>query len=190
MNENQKRGIVSLFGALGVIILLFGIFLDRIDFGLAFMGAVTFWFLAGAVENFLGLDEDDNLTTSESIKKGIVNLIAMFGVLILLAGIFIENVNFMSALFLAIVIFILNGVLSSFLGVDEESKAPKRRHRYVPTAQMSQPTQYSQSQPISSPHFSQTAMSDIGPAKTLCNNCGDSLGLEDLFCANCGHAQS
>lgn len=56
MKKNEKEALVGLMGAIGLIILLVGIF-TPFDFWYALLAALTLWILTGVVKKYLGIEQ-------------------------------------------------------------------------------------------------------------------------------------
>ncbi len=55
MKKNQKDVLVKLFGAIGVIILLGGIFLQLYEFTTGLFVAIVIWILTGVLAKYWGV---------------------------------------------------------------------------------------------------------------------------------------
>ena len=205
MELQQKQTIVSIIGAIGLIILLSGIFLPNVSFTHALFIAISLWILSGVVATFLGISNRTRVQQYSGWKSGIVSLIGSFGVIILLSGIFL-NVPFNTALFVAIIFWIGSGVVAAFLGVNRRSYYYRQSSvQYQPSgSQQYQPVSNQYDQPISQyppvqasmqsqQPYSTTTQPSInpnvdyeGPAKKFCPKCGASTDLDAAFCFNCG----
>jgi len=58
MSKNVKRGLVSIVGGLGVIVLLLGIFTDVYSFGIGLVIAIALWIVSGVMATMLGVKEE------------------------------------------------------------------------------------------------------------------------------------
>lgn len=54
MTSNVKRGIITLLGGAGVIVLLLGLFTDLFSFTIGLIVAIAIWIVTGAVATMLG----------------------------------------------------------------------------------------------------------------------------------------
>lgn len=189
MNKNVKQGILSLLGGVGLIVLMAGIFLDSVQFYYALFLAISIWILAGVVSTFFGVTRSGKFTDT-NWKNGLVSLISSIGVIIILAGVFLQ-VPFSYAIVGAIIFWVLAGVTSSFLGVKRHHR--KHYNQYGPIgSQYTTPgspydnnDQYASYNQYEQP--SQKVNGFYGePAKHSCPKCGVSMHKEDTFCSNCG----
>ena len=55
-------------------------------------------------------------------KQSLLSLLGGIGLIVLLSGIFIDTIQFMDALFVALCIWIMTGVLSKFLGINRKGE--------------------------------------------------------------------
>ncbi len=106
LSRNEKT-IVSLLGALGVIALLGGIFLNIYPFNIGLVVGISLWILAGAVKIMHGG------------RKAIISIMGMVGLIVLLIPIFTDLYEFNYGLFIALVIWILSGVVATYLGIKD-----------------------------------------------------------------------
>jgi hypothetical protein len=58
MKKKQKDVLVKLLGAIGVIILLGGIFLKLYDFGTGLFVAIVIWILTGVLAKYWGVKKE------------------------------------------------------------------------------------------------------------------------------------
>ena len=59
---------------------------------------------------------------NKNVKQGVLSLLGGVGLIVLIAGIFLDSVQFTYALFLAISIWVLTGVVSTFFGVNRRGE--------------------------------------------------------------------
>ena len=59
MKKNEKDALIGLMGAIGVIILLAGIF-TPLDFKYGLFIALSLWILTGVVKKYLGIEKGKN----------------------------------------------------------------------------------------------------------------------------------
>lgn len=111
-------------------------------------------------------------------KKGIVSFISGIGVIFLLVGIFTDQYDFGTGLVVAILFWIMSGVISSFLGVDDDDN-------YL-SSSYSHRNEYSLKHSVSSrPSFEKTAT-----GAQFCARCGERVDSGSSFCSNCGASTS
>ena len=194
MNNNQKHGILSLLGGLGLIILFAGIFLQAIPFEYALVIAISIWMLTGVIAKFMGVTRQGQVTNT-NWRHALVSLLAVSGVIIMLSGIFL-NVPFNFALLVAIAFWVLSGAVASFLGVENKNK--HRHNRYVvnqPYASKTLPdnetNEYASNKynKYGQPAVKATTSSQYTNLN-YCASCGSSMQKEDTFCANCGSSNT
>ncbi|MHA1167482.1 MAG: zinc ribbon domain-containing protein [Candidatus Hodarchaeales archaeon] len=205
MNVQEKRGIISLIAGFGVIAILIGIFVDEVEFGYGLVTGVACFILSGVVSTFLGISEDGETMLpskgSVNARRALVSLIAGFGVIVILIGIFIDEVTFIPhALIVAIALFIFSGVTASFLGVSDEDKHCGRHFRQrinnqpsTYTAPVSEESYYKPKQTFVRESKKTQEKEDIyAPqvTKKYCHSCGIPMNPEDEFCYNCGAKSS
>jgi hypothetical protein len=106
-------------------------------------------------------------------KKGIISFISGLGVIFLLIGIFTPYYDFGNGLIVAMVFWILSGVLSTFLGVNEESTIYPRKSAQVDYIQ-------------ESPTYSEPSFEKTPTGALYCTKCGSRIEKNSRFCATCG----
>lgn len=171
ITEDTRQGIASLLGGLGVIVLIFGIFLD-LEFGIALSIAIFLWLLIDVFKTWIKVDRANNINVFKN-RKAFVKLLSALGVWVIIFSIFTDSIRFELALVIAIALFIFSGIFSQFLGIAEP-----RPHRRV----------YSTNPPstLSDEENNYKSFDDSGPAKVSCNNCGAIVDKNDVFCSECG----
>lgn len=195
MNQNFKHGIISFIGGIGLVVLIAGIFINSIPFNYALFIAISLWMLSGVVAKFMGVTRQGEVSNT-NWRHALVSFLSIMGVIVLLSGIFLD-VPFYTAIVAAFVLWMLAGVVSSFLGVSNSRRRSRRYNRYVENQYNSSkqainnfPSQSSYStygQP--SPKATATA-SSYNLEKNLCSNCGSSMEKDDTFCAYCGSSNT
>ena len=193
--QKNENFLTSLLGAMGVISLLSGIFLD-VEFGTALTVAIGFWILAGIVEGFSRNDYGDPVA---NVRKLFSSLLGGAGVLVLLSAIFIDDIplEFTTALFIAITFWILSGVIGPPYFVDSRyGQRNLKYNRYSTITNTVNPNNnvLHHSEPVYSPETSSTeektpAFISSGAAKKFCPRCGTSMKLNVMTCPNCGEQQ-
>lgn len=68
---------------------------------------------------------------NHNFKQGIISLIGGIGLLILLAGIFLNSVPFDYAIFIAISLWMLTGVIAKFMGVNRHGEVSNTNWRHA-----------------------------------------------------------
>jgi len=203
MNMQEKRGLISLIAGCGVIAILIGIFSD-VEFGHGLVVGVAFFILSGAVSTLIGLSEDGETLLKNkgtaNARRALVTLIAGFGVIILLSGIFVEGVDFSHALIVAVAIFILSGVVASFLGVSDDKHCGMHyRQRNInrstayTTPVTSEESTYKPKQSFVREDMKareKESLYEPQITKKYCHSCGVPMNPEDDFCYNCGAKSS
>jgi hypothetical protein len=171
ITEDTRQGIASLLGGLGVLVLIFGIFLD-LDFGLALVIAVFLWLLTDVFKTWVKIDQTTN-TNKFNNRKAFVKLLSILGVWVIIFSIFTISIRFELAIVIAVALFIFSGIFSEFFGVSEP-RQPRRRYT---------------SNPLSTPLYKKAdfeSFNEQEPAKYSCNNCGALIDKNDVFCSECG----
>ena len=182
MNNDYKQGILSLIAGIALIILMIGIFSNILSFDFALFFALTLWILAGVGAIFFGVHRSGKLVPNAGWRRGVVALISSLGLIVLLAGIFLptNQISFNNAFIIAIMLWVISGILASFLGVSKRNRPP---YRYMSPDAVGYSTPYppvSPSPPLTSfpqtdsypksnlkPHMNSNYSSD-GPAKYFC----------------------
>ena len=171
ITEDTRQGISSLLGGLGIIVIIFGIFLE-LDFGTAITIAFFLWLMIDVFKTWIKVDKINN-TNIFNNGKAFVKLLTAIGVWIIIFSIFMQSIGFGLAIVIAVVLFIFSGIFSQFLGVAE----PRPHRRMYATNPPSIPRSEIQ-------NFD--SFNDKGPAKYSCNNCGALINRNDVFCSECG----
>jgi len=106
MVSKEEKTITALLGALGLIIFLGGIFLKLYPVTVGLAVGISFWVLAGLIKMRHGG------------KRVIVSAMGALGLIVLIVGLFTDLYEFYPyGLFAAISIWILSGVVATYLGV-------------------------------------------------------------------------
>ena len=174
MKKNYKIALVTLIGGAGVLPILMWIFLGTVDFSLAIIIAFGFFLLSGTLNGLL-VETPGRLGPfifQRSQKQAITSLIAGFGVIAILLGIFNSSVDFGLGIIIAYSFFLIAGAVSQLIEVQEYSTSP--------------------------PSYSFQDRQELGRDETkvvkkasyVCHSCGSIVGKEDIFCASCGAEQS
>lgn len=183
MNQNQKHGIISFIGGIGLIILFAGIFIPNFPFNLALVIAISLWMLTGVVSKLLGITRKGELSNTDW-KNAVVALLSVMGVIVLLMGIFL-GYSFDLTLFIALAFWILSVSLASFFGIN--NKKPKKNYPkstgYLYPAESNIP---SDNPNYSSNRFGSPSMKAHQASKNFCQACGSPIQQDDTFCSNCG----
>jgi hypothetical protein len=105
--------------------------------------------------------------------KAFVHLLGAMGIWVIVFSIFVDSINFGTALVIAVALFIFSGIFTNFFGLSEP-RQPRR--------------QYFSNPPITTDFSGSNVQkySEEGPAKKSCSNCGASIDKEDVFCSECG----
>lgn len=216
MTYKYIQGILSLIAGIALIVLIIGIFSNVIPFNIALFIAISLWILAGVGESYLGIQRSGKFASYSGWRTGIVALTSAVGVIILLAGVFLQSsyFTFDDALILAITFWVGSSILASFLGVNKTGFIGLRHHglrrrAYQPINQgfVGYSTTYSSNPPYSQVSASSTHASypqntpnnpvtakpytnnnyqPNKPVKIFCPKCGASMHFDDTFCSNCG----
>ena len=189
--SKEKHGVSSFLGAMGVIALLAGIFLSGLEFTEGLVIAITFWIMAGIVEAFFYQKWENN---QDRYRKLAASILGGTGLIVIIGTIFdVFRIEFTEALFIAITLWILSGVI----GPPNISRySSKYRQRFMPydakpvtdggSYQSTSQTQ----QKITTYTVTQPSESEEGPAKGQCSSCGSSVATDAIFCQNCGSKQN
>jgi hypothetical protein len=171
ITEDIRQGVTSLLGGLGVLVIIFSLFLD-LDFGIAVIIAVFLWLMIDVFKTWVNVDRVNQVNVFNN-GKAFVKLLAVMGIWVIVFSIFMNSIPFGTAMVIAISLFIFSGIFSQFLG-GSETRHPRRQ--YVPN-------------PPTVPEFPRSNMdtyTDEGPAKVSCSNCGATIDKADVFCSECG----
>ena len=120
MNNKEKKAIIGLFGAIGLIVLLLGLFTTAYDLVSGLVAAIAIWLFTGTLRKMLGADQ------KPSKKKAIFSLIGAIGLIVLLLGLFTTMYSFMNGLIAALVVWILDSILVTYFGVETRRKLVKK----------------------------------------------------------------
>ena len=186
-HQNQKQGILSFMGGLGVIILIAGIFLPSIEFTYALYVAISLWMLTAVIGKFMGINRHGEFLDT-NWKDGLVTLLGVLGAMILFAGIFL-NVPFSYALVVAIIFWVMSGVVASFLGVENNKK---QKYYKVPngiqysSGSLPNDINYRYSSNDYGNPSSKVTTSSANTSSIVCRNCGSPMYQSDTFCSECG----
>ncbi len=198
MNNNQKQGLLSVLAGFAIIILLAGIFLKNVPFMDALFVATSLWILVGVGAKFLGVRRNGRIVQNAGWRMGLVGLISSIGLIILLADVAFNFVDFKTAIFVTIVFWIASGILAEFLKVSRKNKYydqnPNRYasgyFRHYPQANPYPPDITSPpvatNPPTAPKPYLKSNYNTDRPAKNFCPKCGSSMQIEDTFCSNCG----
>jgi len=164
--RHEKQAITTLFGGMGVIVILMGIFMDSPDFELAIVIAVAIWVFTGALGTFLDTEHDGN---DFKPMKALIAFLGGSGAIVIMMAIFLDTLNFGMALVIAVSIWILTGTLSVFFKEGQPSSGYYTSH-HTPRQEFT--PKKPKVAPISKSMF--------------CTNCGTELEAESLYCTSCG----
>lgn len=198
MNNNQKRGLLSIPAGVALLILMAGIFLENVSFMDALFVAVSLWILTGVGSRFIGVRRSGRIVPNAGWRRGLVALLSSIGVIILLAGMMLNVASFNVTFVIAMGFWIVSGILARFLGVSKRNRYYNQYPKQVdtsyfppyPPANPYPPASPSPPvapipQPAPKPYYKSTYNTD-GPAKSFCPKCGSTMQKEDTFCSNCG----
>ena len=137
---------------------------------------------------------------SNDFKNGIVSAISSLGVVILLAGIFLDVIEFSVALVIAIALWIFSGVVATFLGVNKKSSVLD--DVWIKSGNSTKmvsvtPVENSKKSQVTVENTQAVVNTDAYPGKLnssklsganrlVCPSCYEFVSENDIFCPSCG----
>jgi hypothetical protein len=108
MKKIQREALVSLPAGIGFIVLLVGILTDLIPFTYALVAALVIWILGAVMEKQL---------KKRKTAHTIAGVLGIIGFAFLLLGIFTPMLEFLHGLLIAIVFWVITGVVKKWFGL-------------------------------------------------------------------------